>query len=289
MPSDGDIIVPNYSTIILGTTSVNVQNPDEVAPSLKELELLYMEGLKVIPDLRRIRPIRSYAGPRPLIGSGVGREISRTFTIIDHEEKDSITGLISIVGGKLTTYRLMAEKLSNLVAEKLGLSKTCKTHKYPLPGYYDKLDVDKLAKKANIFKGLVIRAVQRWGSLARDFILNANKCICLCEGVTDKEIMYSISKLKARTIGDVLRRTRASMGPCQGQNCMYKIAGILYDYSSGYEKYFLSDIKSHLRKRWSNIQPLIHGGLADQEMLTLAIYNMLGNFDMVVQNEENRK
>lgn len=284
-PSDGDIFVPSYGTTILGTTSVSVEDPDDFTPSMAEIAKIFNEGLKVYPDLLEVRPIRSYAGPRPLI-EGTGREAKRTFTIFDHSETDGIDGLITIGGGKLTTYRLMAEKVSDLVSEKLGLSKTCGTHRKPLPGFYDGREIQKLVKKSRLFHSYVMKAVERWGLITRDFILSADSIVCLCEGTTYSEIEYSIKNTLAKTIGDVMRRTRSTMGPCQGQNCFFKVSGILFDILKDYERIAVEDICSHLRKRWRNIKPVAFNGLLDQSMLASAIYNLLGNLNYKVSEND---
>lgn len=61
----------------------------------------------MIPHFNNTRIIRAFSGVRPLLQSkkADSREISRSFQIIDHQN-----GMFSIVGGKLTTFRLMAEK-----------------------------------------------------------------------------------------------------------------------------------------------------------------------------------
>ena len=108
----------------------------------------------------------------------------------------------------------------------------------------------------------------------------------MCESVTVNEIQYSIREIGAKTIGDVMRRTKASMGPCQGQNCTYKITGILYDEIKDYKRIFYDDLSSHIRKRWANIRLLLHGAMASQEALTQMIFNYVGNLDEVMKDTE---
>ncbi len=281
-PSDGDIFVPSYSTTILGTTSIDVNNPDNFTTSHQELLRLYNEGSKIYPELYDVRPIRTFAGPRPLIGSS-GREASRTFTIIDHEKTDELLGLVTIGGGKLTTYRLMAEKLSDLVSSKLGASRTCRTHKEPLPGYYDPIEISRMLRKSKSFKSHALRVIRRWGSLSIDKALYSGNLVCYCEYVSSGEIKYSIQEAKARTIGDLMRRTRATMGPCQGQNCIFKLAGLLFDEREEYRELFLRDLVNHLRRRWSNTVNIAEGALADQDALFLYIFSYLGNMNYLVR------
>ncbi|RLE68546.1 MAG: hypothetical protein DRJ45_07820 [Thermoprotei archaeon] len=131
-----------------------------------------------------------------------------------------------------------------------------------------------------------MKAVERWGLIARDFILSADSIVCLCEGTTYSEIEHSIKNTLAKNIGDVMRRTRSTMGPCQGQNCFFKVSGILFDIRKDYERIAVEDIYSHLRKRWRNIKPVAFNGLLDQSMLTSAIYNLLGNLNCKVSEND---
>ena len=54
-------------------------------------------------------------------------EWSRDFTVIDHAARDRMEGLLSVVGGKLTTFRLMAEKAADAVCAQLGVQSKCRT------------------------------------------------------------------------------------------------------------------------------------------------------------------
>ncbi len=88
----------------------------------------------MFPGIGEFRILRAFAGVRPLLGgSGQaearinnGRDISREFALIDYE-KDGVAGLLSVVGGKLTTYRLMAEKAVDCLAGKIDNTNPCRT------------------------------------------------------------------------------------------------------------------------------------------------------------------
>ena len=87
-----------------------------------EVKLLIQEGEKLAPCLNTTRILRAYAGVRPLVaaeGDTSGRNISRGIVLFDHEKRDGIKGFITITGGKLMTYRLMAEMATDLVCEKI--------------------------------------------------------------------------------------------------------------------------------------------------------------------------
>ena len=130
--ADGDIVVPNEAVCLAGTTSVNVEDPDKALPDPGEIRDLIDEAGQMLPAFKAVRIIRAYSGIRPLLRSeegGDSRKISRTFRIIDHQD-----GMFSILGGKLTTYRLMAEKMTDVIVERLGLKVPCSTAERPLEG-----------------------------------------------------------------------------------------------------------------------------------------------------------
>ena len=127
--SDGDIMVPVHTVAILGTTDIKVPDPDDYEITRAEVERLVSEGAKMFPDLPRMRILRAYAGVRPLYQPpadavpGVGnRSISRAHAILDHADQ-GVDNFVSIVGGKLTTHRLMAEQTVDVVAAKMGITR----------------------------------------------------------------------------------------------------------------------------------------------------------------------
>ena len=110
-PTDGDIIVPAYDAAILGTTSSQADDPDDPGVAPLEIDLIIDQTAKLVPAIAHGRVLRAYSGYRPLYdpvqgeAGGHGRSISRTFTVLDHEPRDGVPNLLSIVGGKLTTSR----------------------------------------------------------------------------------------------------------------------------------------------------------------------------------------
>ena len=141
-PGDGDIIVPVGTTIVLGTTSVDIEDPDSFVIEEWEIDKMLDEGIDMVPMIEDMRIQRSYASIRPLYEPPVedeeeedvtGLEVSRAFYVLDHEELDGVGGLITITGGKLTTSRMMAEKTVDLLCAKAGVDVPCRTAEEPLP------------------------------------------------------------------------------------------------------------------------------------------------------------
>ncbi len=139
-PGDGDIIVPVGTTIVLGTTSVTVEDPDSFCAEEWEIYKVLEEGIEMVPMIENMGIQRCYAGVRPLYeppeeldGVEEGREVSRAHFVLDHEALDGVGGFVTITGGKVTTFRLMAKDTVDLVCKKMGIDEPCRTHLEPLP------------------------------------------------------------------------------------------------------------------------------------------------------------
>ena len=135
-PSDGDIIVPQRATSVIGTTSWKVEDPDRITIPAEHVDRMLSQGRQLIPAVKDV-PIRAkMAVARPLIAArGVdARELSRTFECFDHE-RDGMNGFVTITGGKTTTARAMAEKVSDIVCRKLNISTPCRTRETVLASY----------------------------------------------------------------------------------------------------------------------------------------------------------
>lgn len=96
---------------------------DDNRVTAAEVDTLLREGEKLTPVMARTRVLRAYSGVRPLVASDndpSGRSVSRGIVLLDHAERDGMAGFITITGGKLMTYRLMAEWATDAVCRKLG-------------------------------------------------------------------------------------------------------------------------------------------------------------------------
>ncbi|GFP26729.1 MAG: Anaerobic glycerol-3-phosphate dehydrogenase subunit A [Firmicutes bacterium] len=136
-PSDGDIIVPQRQTSIIGTTSWVVKDPDLIEIPQDHVDLMLQKGQELVPDVRHARTRGIFAVARPLIAKGAalnGREVSRTFECFDHA-RDGVENFVTISGGKTTSARAMAEKVSDVICNKLGIDVPCRTREVVLASY----------------------------------------------------------------------------------------------------------------------------------------------------------
>lgn len=124
--SDGRpyFIIPWNDLFLIGTTDTRYDgDPDRVVPSEDEVAYLLAETNQAIPgaNLDRESVCYAYAGLRPLPNQGDGAESAITRRHIIHDHAPQVYGLLSIVGGKLTTFRNLSEQVVDAVGRLLGI------------------------------------------------------------------------------------------------------------------------------------------------------------------------
>ncbi|ELY80512.1 FAD-dependent oxidoreductase [Natrinema pallidum] len=149
-PADGDIIVPHDGEVVLGTTSVSVDDPDGYEQAEWEIVETVRECAAMLPPVATAPRVRTWWGVRPLYepeeAARGGRGISRGFHLLDHTD-DGVTNCCSIVGGKLTTFRRMAEATADLVCDRLGVTADCSTAEERLPGASEPARLDAFVRE----------------------------------------------------------------------------------------------------------------------------------------------
>lgn len=276
-PSDADILVPGDTISLIGTTSSRIpyDEIDYMKVTPEEVEILMREGRKLAPSLGTTRVLRAYAGVRPLVASDndpSGRSISRGIVCLDHEKRDGIPGLITITGGKLMTYRLMAEQATDIACKKLGVRKSCETASTPLPGS-EKKAKKKEAKRVFSMPGLGGKAAvgRHGGRNGRidNSDRNGASLVCECEEVSVGEVKYALQELDTRNLINLRRRTRVGMGTCQGELCACRAAGLM---ANGCTRKALEDLAVFMNERWKGMQPVAWGETLSEAQFTSWIY-----------------
>ncbi len=271
-PGDGDILVPGGTVSVLGTTSDRVSRLDVIRPTVNEADRNLIQGTQMVPALAQTRFVRAFSGVRPLLmpsdNGADGRQASRGFELFGHETQ-GLSNFATITGGKLTTYRLMAEKTGDLVATRLGNDAPSRTGIEPLPS------VDPV----------------RWtepGFSARQWIRrkdHADPILCECEMVPASAVDAIVHDapgaephMSLQAIGV---RSRIGKGSCQGAFCAIRVTSHLYDSGLYDSDDGLREMKSFLEERFKGVRPAVWGQQVPQIELAEALHCSLMGLDHI--------
>jgi glycerol-3-phosphate dehydrogenase len=201
-------------TFYVGLTDEAVDGPLPDVPEVPEKDVEFLLDVlnRVLETaLTRDDVVGAYAGLRPLLdASGSTADLSRKHTVVVGD-----SGVVTIVGGKLTTYRRMAEDAVDKALEVAGLPATpCRTRDLPLLGARGAAGPDDPA-----------RLVRRYGSQAGTVLAEARRTTGLADAdllapaspsvpVTLAELVFGVTHEGACDVGDLLdRRTRVGLVP----------------------------------------------------------------------------
>ncbi len=253
MPADGDIIVPIRTVCVIGTTDTRVADPDELEVTQAEIGEMLDEGEKLVPGFRESRALRVWAGARPLFSReevADTREVSRSHALLDHRERDGVEGLVTITGGKTTTFRLMAEAAVDAACDQLGVERPSRTAEEALAdsddGHFYLL-------------GSRLRA--------REPVPQADEIICECELITRERLEEAMRRRRTANLDDIRRTLRLGMGPCQGGFCTYRATGILHAVERLDHRAANASLLAFLQERWKGVHPVLHGDQVRQARL----------------------
>jgi len=247
MPTDGDIIVPIRTVSVVGTTDKHTDDPDDHTVLQSEVDAMLDEGEKLVPGFRQARALRVWTGVRPLFEDAKEsetetRDVTRAHALLDHQQRDGVSGFVTITGGKLTTFRLMAEQTVDAVCKALGVEQSCKTAIEPLPGSES---------------GQNYKLGERLGR--KEQHLRDEQVICECELVARAKLEQAIRSTGSTNLDDIRRQLRLGMGPCQGGFCIYRAAGIMHELDGLSAEQADSSILAFLQERWKGVWPVLYG------------------------------
>lgn len=228
-------VEPWENMSVVGTTDDDFYgNLDEVRATSEEVRYLVQGIARVFPQIREARAIGTFAGVRPTLYAYGPTEdaLSRDHQIIDHAAHGA-PGLYSMIGGKLASFRLFAEEMTDVLARRFDLGTRCATHVTALPGGDRAVDALALARRMEIDAVAARRLVYRHGSRALRIEERARErpreaaTVCACEPVIEAEVRYVVKHELARSVADVARRTRLGLGACGGMRCAARCGQIV--------------------------------------------------------------
>jgi glycerol-3-phosphate dehydrogenase len=217
-PADGRVMfaLPSTATTILGTTDTPTsESPETVRASRADVDYLLAAANSFFPSacLTPADVVAAWAGIRPLVASGFTS--SPASASREHRIDHSPSGMISVSGGKLTTYRSMAAEVVDHVQRALDKPRTrSSTHAVPLPGG-DIRSFDEVLRAAELEVGDAVvarRLVQAHGSKWRDVAALTASEPALARRIVRElpyllaEVVYAVEEEMATTLADVLVR-----------------------------------------------------------------------------------
>jgi glycerol-3-phosphate dehydrogenase len=223
------LIVPWNGLFLLGSTDIRYDgDPGVVRTDDREIAYLLNETNALLPgaDLTPDDVHYAYCGVRPLphVASGAEGAITRKHLI--HNHAPNLRGLLSIVGGKLTTHRSLAEEAVDEVCDQLGHRLECRTAHMPLPGAAGiALEAfgHHLAATSGLAATTAIRLHSLYGARAVDVLAVAAEAPDLQEpfdpetGAIGAEVIFAIRHELAQSLTDILmRRTMVGLSPLMG-------------------------------------------------------------------------
>jgi len=268
-----DLLMVSHSGFtLLGTTDDDFYGDlDSIDVLQDEVDYLLQGIQRVFPTIRRYRPVRTTTGVRPTLYKWrrYEDELSRRYEVIDHAA-EGVEGFVTIAGGKLSMYRLMAEQTSDAVCRKLGHQAPCTTATRPLPG--NESDVEPpadLARRLGISALAAVKLQTRHGSNAGKVLEEGGtgRLLCRCEPITEAEVIFATRHEQVRSLADAFRRVGLAGGPCAGAACVMR-AGEVIGRELGWSASQKFDaVREFVQGSWLGRAPVLgHAGWAQEEM-----------------------
>jgi glycerol-3-phosphate dehydrogenase len=241
-------VIPWQQYSLVGTTDTYYQGDlDRIYATPEDAGYLYSELRNYLPGFGRENIYHTSAGVRTLVGTGKGSEsrTPRAHRLVDHEGKNGISGLITVLGGKITAYRRIAEETVDLACLKLGHKASCTTGEIPLPSSPRVLehDIAGAAMQSGLTRETAGHLACLLGSRFRSILklveLEPRLGQPVCPGYSDilAQVRFSVEEEYALTAADfLLRRTDLGLRPGQGLDALDTVVaemGALLGWSTG--------------------------------------------------------
>jgi glycerol-3-phosphate dehydrogenase len=227
-------VVPWGEETIVGTTDTDFDGDARQAAATKEdVEYLRDAAHQAFPNAPFDRVLFTWAGVRALVREeGVSEsEVSRKHALYDHAKRDGLEGALSVVGGKITAYRDIAEEATDAAARSLGARARSTTAEAPLPGARDdrprptdwEIDAHLASLYGSRAGDVIALARAEDGAPSRNASLRG--ALCPHHHGIGAEIDHAVRSEWAVTLGDVLlRRMLLGLEECQGLDCIDAVA-----------------------------------------------------------------
>lgn len=244
------ICCPMERTVLMGTTEIPSPDPDDDQVALHEVEYLRraIDGLFTDISVSPDQIVHCTTGMRPLRNSGAGDayRANRDHALLLDVPGEDAPAVLSLVGGKWTTFRSFAEEAGNLVLARLGRTRSTSTRNRPYPG--------KAALEGSVIPGsreAILRA--RYGAMATAAAAfcreGDDRPLAALADFTEREIRWLVTARAARKLDDlVLRRTRIALDGQARPAVLREVAAILAETIGRDEAWAEREVATYLAR-----------------------------------------
>lgn len=235
------LVIPWMGRYLIGTTDLRFdEDPGEARCDTDEMAYLLDEVNTLIPQagLTPDDVLFTYSGVRPLPYAPDVEEWEIPRSHVLHDHAPDIPGLVTVVGGKLTTYRQLAEDAVDDAFKRFGRkAPRCETASLPLPGAIGDLEEARsLLRRSGLSERTADRLVALYGGRSLDVVAVAqgdSELLTVLHdgtGALAAELVFAFRHELARTLTDVLaRRTLLAFEPGHGLEVVERATSILGD------------------------------------------------------------
>ena len=248
---DGRIVLifPLYDRVLIGTSDIKIENPDDVRCTDEEVEYFLKLVTHVFPSIKVTKEhiVFHFTGVRPLGSSGAGRttgQYSRDhhIEVLSGEQTKLSFPVYSLVGGKWTSFRAFSEQVTDKVLAFLAKSRLKSTSDLPIGGgrgyssdaNEQKRQIDGFAARTGLDKERLRVLYSRYGSrteaIATFIKRAADEPLKSLPEYSRREIMFLVQNEKAMRLDDLLlRRTMLAMLGRVTQEIILELADVMRD------------------------------------------------------------
>ncbi len=275
------LMVSHGGFTLLGTTDDDFYGDLDSMDVLEdEVDYLLQGFERVFPSIKAYRPVRTTTGVRPTLFKWrhYEDELSRRHEVIDHAA-EGVEGFVTIAGGKLSMYRLMAEETSDVVCRKLGHQAPCTTATSPLPGSESDMEpAAELARRCGIPALAAVKLQSRHGCRAEKILDSerAGRIACRCEPMTEAELVHAARHEQVRSLADAFRRVGLAAGPCAGAACILRAAEVIGAELGWSASQRFEAAREFVKGAWLGRAPVLgHSGWAQEELARGAMRGLM--------------
>jgi glycerol-3-phosphate dehydrogenase len=236
-PGLGVHITPTIEgNILIGPSAAFVQQKDDTASTRVIMDELKAEAYELMPPLRALPLIHSFAGIRPKLVDPKSQDKFKDFVIAESPIKPGWINLIGIESPGLTASPAIANLMVEIIGNKhaLTLNPTFNPLRPPAPRF---------AELDDIHRSQLVATDPDWGEM-----------VCRCETVTRAEVMRALKNpFGVQTLDGIKRRTRVGMGRCQGGFCTPRIVEIMQEFGIPLQQ--ITKRGGESRLFWGRIKP----------------------------------